>query len=98
MAKGGKREGAGRPAGSKNKVGAEVRAALGEQFALSMPKILRALDSLESEPEKYLSAWVKLLPYFAPKLQSVGITEVPEGTRIVSLDSIIGAVNLDKSV
>lgn len=98
MAQGGKRAGAGRPKGSKNKVTPPIREAFTGHFSESVPKIIKALESLESEPEKYLAAWAKFLPYFAPRLQSIGISEAPEGVQIIPVSAIANAVNHDKSI
>ena len=63
MARGGKQPGAGRPKGVPNQVTKVVRESMGNLFVDSLPRIKKALNDLESEPEKYLSAWSKFLPY-----------------------------------
>jgi len=84
--KGGKQIGAGRPPGAKNRVTKIVRESLGELFTDSLPKIHSALAELEINPEKYITAWSKLLPYFSPRLQTISIEDKTTLEQFVAME------------
>jgi len=83
--RGGKRKGSGRKAGEPNKVTREVREVLASIFAQSIPQIEDSIRNLETEPEKYLSVWAKLLPFFAPRLSTVQVIDAPDWVDFVRL-------------
>ena len=65
--KGGKREGAGRPAGVPNKATAEVKEAIAAFTSANVDKLDMWLNSID-DPAKRLDLYFKALEYTMPKL------------------------------
>jgi hypothetical protein len=77
--KGGKREGAGRPAGVPNKATADVKAAIAAFTSANVDKLDEWLNSID-DPAKRLDLYFKALEYTMPKLarsELVGDKEQP---------------------
>lgn len=70
MSRGGKRIGAGRPKGSKNKTPNEIRSLLSQALSGELEKIPEYLDSIE-DAEKKLNLLAKFLPYIAPRMSEL---------------------------
>ncbi len=66
----------GRPKGSSNKITKEVRECVSQLLHEEVPKLKTALDEVRREsPSRYIELVAKLLPYVAPKLSSIEMTE-----------------------
>ena len=66
----------GRPKGSSNKITTEVRECVSQLLYEEVTKLKTALDEVRQEsPSKYIELVTKLLPYVAPKLSSIQVTE-----------------------
>lgn len=66
----------GRPHGSSNKITTEVRECVSQLLYEEVPRLKTALEEVRQEsPSKYIELVTKLLPYVAPKLSSVHMTE-----------------------
>ncbi len=63
----------GKPKGSKNKVDNSMKEILKIAFTPTIEKITDILATLD--PEKQLEMLSKFLPFFAPKLQTVNVTD-----------------------
>jgi hypothetical protein len=77
--KGGKREGAGRPAGVPNKATTEVKEAIAAFTSANVDKLDEWLNSID-DPAKRLDLYFKALEYTMPKLarsELVGDKEQP---------------------
>ena len=75
----------GRKAGTPNRVTKQVRDSLHELFNNNFSKIETALQALEDEPTQYLSAWSKLLPFFAPRVYSISTIDAPDWVQFLQL-------------
>jgi len=83
--KGGKREGAGRPAGVPNKATADVKAAIAAFTSANVDKLDEWLNSID-DPAKRLDLYFKALEYTMPKLarsELVGDKENPLTVQLV---------------
>lgn len=84
MARGGKRDGAGRKAGSVNKTTREVR----EVIALIAQRNAEAVETWLAEiedPAKRMDMYLRMLEYHIPKLQRSEVTGVGGGALVVQL-------------
>lgn len=82
--KGGKRDGAGRPAGVPNKATGEVKAAIAAFTSANVDKLDEWLNSIE-DPAKRLDLYFKALEYTMPKLARTELTGDKENPISVSL-------------
>jgi hypothetical protein len=83
--KGGKRDGAGRPAGVPNKATGEVKAAIAAFTSANVDKLDEWLNSIE-DPAKRLDLYFKALEYTMPKLarsELVGDKDQPISVSLV---------------
>jgi len=83
--KGGKREGAGRPAGVPNKATADVKQAIAAFTSANVDKLDEWLNSID-DPAKRLDLYFKALEYTMPKLarsELVGDKENPLTVQLV---------------
>ena len=83
--KGGKRDGAGRPAGVPNKATSEVKAAIAAFTSANVDKLDEWLNSIE-DPAKRLDLYFKALEYTMPKLarsELVGDKDQPISVSLV---------------
>jgi hypothetical protein len=83
--KGGKREGAGRPAGVPNKATADVKAAIAAFTSANVDKLDEWLNSID-DPAKRLDLYFKALEYTMPKLarsELVGDKKQPISVSLV---------------
>jgi hypothetical protein len=83
--KGGKRDGAGRPAGVPNKATSEVKAAIAAFTSANVDKLDEWLNSID-DPAKRLDLYFKALEYTMPKLarsELVGDKENPISVSLV---------------
>jgi len=84
MARGGKRDGAGRKAGSVNKTTREVR----EVIALIAQRNAEAVETWLAEikdPAKRMDMYLRMLEYHIPKLQRSEVTGPGGGPMIVEV-------------
>jgi hypothetical protein len=83
--KGGKREGAGRPAGVPNKATADVKAAIAAFTSANVDKLDMWLNEID-DPAKRLDLYFKALEYTMPKLarsELVGDKENPLTVQLI---------------
>ena len=83
--KGGKREGAGRPAGVPNKATGDVKAAIAAFTSANVDKLDEWLNSID-DPAKRLDLYFKALEYTMPKLarsELVGDKDQPISVSLV---------------
>ena len=68
MSRGGKRDGAGRPKGSQNKVTKKIKDAVAELAEANVGRVQEWLDEVaENDPAKAIDLLTKLLEYTVPK-------------------------------
>lgn len=76
--------GPGRPAGSPNRVTAEVREALAELVAGNLPRLQEWLDRLATHnPKAAFEVYVKLLEFCVPKLTRMTVEQPAEPQEII---------------
>jgi len=82
--KGGKREGAGRPAGVPNKATAEVKEAIAAFTSANVDKLDMWLNSID-DPAKRLDLYFKALEYTMPKLARSEMVGNDGGPMVVQI-------------
>ena len=91
---GGKRQGAGRPAGSENKLTKELRQHFETLLNNNVDKLQSLLDKVaEDNPTKAIELILKVSEFVLPKLKSVELPEPPQEPQkiiIKVVDSKVG--------
>ena len=76
--------GPGRPAGSPNRVTAEVREALSDLVVGNLPRLQEWLDRLaKHNPKAAFEVYVKLLEFCVPKLTRVTVEQPAEPQELI---------------
>ena len=92
MARGGKREGAGRPAGAVTRKTREAAEAAHKSGMTPLEYMLMILRDEQQEPEKRMWAAEKAAPYMHAKLASVEHTGKDGGPIDITMPSVIELV------
>ena len=86
MARGGKREGAGRPQGSSNRTTRDVREAIAVFAQGNVERLQVWLDEIaKTDPVKASDLYVRLLEYHVPKLARTEMTGEDGGPLNISI-------------
>jgi hypothetical protein len=93
IGRGGKRPGAGRPLGAKNKrskAAALVAKAKAEALEMPVDRLLRRLNDIALDVKYRVQLAIAVAPYVSPRLNSIGITKRPREMTDQEVAALLG--------